>query len=238
LSFKLEKRLSSGLSFVSGYTWSKSIDNASAIRNHNGDTLFPQNSYNLAAEKALSGFHIGHRLVNSMLYQLPFGRGKRWLDHGGAVNAVLGGWEFGTLFNVQTGFPVTVTSGIDRSNTGGGFDRPDTVSGQVAMLDRGVRNSDRWFNTNAFVLNQPGTFGNTGRNTLISPGIVQWDASLLKMIHFTESKGLQFRFEAFNAANHDNLAAPDTNRNSANFGRITGTRMNMRELQFGLKLIF
>jgi hypothetical protein len=238
LSAKLEKRLSGGLSFVSGYTWSKSIDNASAIRNHNGDTLFPQNSYNLAAEKALSSFHTSHRAVNSVLYQLPFGRGKRWMDRGGISNVVLGGWEFGSLFNIQTGFPLTIVSGIDRSNIGAGFDRPDTVAGQVANLDRGERNADRWFNTSAFVLNQPGAFGSTGRNTVISPGIIQWDASLLKMIHFTEGKALQFRFEAFNAANHNNLGNPDTSRNSANFGRITGTRGNMRELQFGLKLIF
>ncbi|MDX2029207.1 MAG: carboxypeptidase-like regulatory domain-containing protein [Blastocatellia bacterium] len=238
LSVKLEKRLSSGVSFVSGYTWSKSIDNASAIRNHNGDTLFPQNSYNLAAEKALSSFHTSHRMVNSVLYQLPFGKSKRWLDRGGITNAVLGGWELGTLFNVQTGFPLTIVSGVDRSNIGAGFDRPDTVAGQVANLDRGERNADRWFNTGAFVLNQPGRFGSTGRNTVISPGIIQWDASLLKMIRFTESKGLQFRFEAFNAANHPNLGNPDTSRNSSNFGRINGTRNNMRELQFGLKLLF
>ncbi len=237
-SIKLEKRLSSGMSFVSGYTWSKSIDNASAIRNHNGDTLFPQNSYNLAAEKALSSFHTSHRMVNSVLYQLPFGKGKRLLDRGGISNVVFGGWELGTLFNVQTGFPVTVVSGIDRSNIGAGFDRPDMVAGQDDNLSRGERNADRWFNTNAFVLNQPGRFGNVGRNTIISPGIVQWDASLLKMFRFTESKALQFRFEAFNAANHANLGSPDTSRNSANFGRITGTRNNMRELQFGLKLLF
>ena len=238
LSVKLEKRLSSGMSFVSGYTWSKSIDNASAIRNHNGDTLFPQNSYNLAAEKALSSFHTSHRMVNSVLYQLPFGKSKRWLDRGGITNVVLGGWELGTLFNVQTGFPLTVVSGVDRSNIGAGFDRPDMVAGQDDNLGRGERNADRWFNTAAFVLNQPGRFGNTGRNTVISPGIIQWDASLLKMFRFTESKGLQFRFEAFNAANHPNLGNPDTSRNSANFGRITGTRGNMRELQFGLKLLF
>ncbi len=238
LSFKLEKRLSSGLSFVSGYTWSKSIDNASAIRNHNGDTLFPQNSYNLAAEKALSGFHTSHRMVNSVLYQLPVGKGKRLLDRGGITNVVLGGWEFGSLFNVQTGFPLTIVSGIDRSNTGAGFDRPDTVAGQIANLDRGSRNADQWFNTNAFVLNQPGTYGSTGRNTVISPGIIQWDASLLKLFRFTERKSLQFRFEAFNAANHANLGNPDTSRNSSNFGRITGTRGVMRELQFGLKFLF
>ncbi len=246
LSFKLEKRMSNGLSFVSGYTWAKSIDNASAIRNHNGDTLFPQNSYNLAAEKALSSFHTSHRMVNSVLYQLPVGKGKRWLDHGGIINQLVGGWEFGSLFNIQTGFPLTILSGPDRSGVGGGFDRPDTVSGQVANLSRGERDFARWFNTNAYVLNQPGTFGNTGRNTVISPGIVQWDASLLKMFRFTETKGLQFRFEAFNAANHANLGNPDTTTNNkitatnpnGTFGRINSTRNNMRELQLALKLIF
>jgi Carboxypeptidase regulatory-like domain/TonB-dependent Receptor Plug Domain len=238
VSVKLEKRLSSGLSFVGGYTWSKSIDNASAIRNHDGDTLFPQNSYNLAAERALSSFHTSHRLVNSMLFELPFGKGRRWLDRGGVVNALLGGWEFGTLFNVQTGFPLTVVTGRDLSNTGAGFDRPNVVFGQDAHLDRGERSAARWFNTSAFATQAAGTFGNTGRNTVISPGLVQWDASLLKNFYFQENKSLQFRFEAFNAANHANLGNPSLSVVAADFGRITGTRGTMRELQFGLKLIF
>jgi hypothetical protein len=237
-SAKLEKRFSSGMSFVSGYTWSRSIDNASAIRNHGGDTLFPQNSYNLAAEKALSSFHTAHRAVNSVLYQLPFGKGKRFADRGGISNVFLGGWEFGTLFNVQTGFPLTVVSGRDQSNIGAGFDRPNSVAGQKANLDRGVRNSTRWFNTSAFVLQPFGTFGSTGRNTIIGPGLVQWDASLLKNFTFLENKTVQFRFEAFNAANHPNLGNPDASVTSANFGRINGTRTTMRELQFGLKILF
>jgi hypothetical protein len=250
LSFKLEKRLSNGLSFVSGYTWSKSIDNASAIRSHNGDTLFPQNSYNLAAEKALSSFHTAHRAVNSVLYQLPFGKGQRFLDAGGVANVLFGGWEFGTLLNVQTGFPLTVTTGRDQSNIGAGFDRPNNVAGQTATLDRGQRTIDRWFNTDAFVIQPFGTFGNVGRNTIIGPGIIQWDASLLKSFQFAESKSLQFRFEAFNAANHPNWGNPGTGQPkevradgtvipaNANFGRITGMRGSMRQLQFGLKLLF
>ncbi len=238
LSVKLEKRMSGGLGFVSGYTWSKSIDNASAIRSHGGDTLFPQNSYNLAAERALSGFHTSHRLVNSVLYELPFGKGRKWLDRGGIVDVILGGWEFGTLFNVQTGFPLTVVSGRDQSNTGAGFDRPLHVAGQESQLDRDVRSAARWINTAAFVLQPLGTFGNTGRNTIISPGIVSWDASLLKHFRFAENKSLQFRFEAFNAANHMNLGNPNLSVINANFGRITDTRGTMRELQFGLKLIF
>ncbi|MBS1807824.1 MAG: carboxypeptidase regulatory-like domain-containing protein [Acidobacteria bacterium] len=253
-SVKLEKRLSGGLSFVSGYTWSKSIDNASAIRSHNGDTLFPQNSYNLAAERALSSFHTSHRAVNSVLYQLPFGKGKRFMDTGGVANVLLGGWEFGTLFNIQSGFPLTVTTGRDQSNIGAGFDRPNNVAGQVATLDRGQRTLNRWFNTDAFEIQPFGTFGNVGRNTIISPGIIQWDASMLKSFRFAEGKSLQFRFEAFNAANHPNWGNPGTGqpkeirRNAdgttttiaanANFGKITGMRGAMRQLQFGLKLIF
>jgi hypothetical protein len=237
-SLKLEKRFSQGLSFLLGYTFSRSIDNASAIRSHNGDTLFPQNSYNLAAEKALSSFHTAHRFVGSSTYELPFGRGRRWLDTGGVVNAVLGGWQVSPIVTIQTGFPLTVVSGVDRSNIGAGFDRPNQVAGQDSVLPDDQRTLDRWFNTNAFVLQPAGTFGNVGRNTIIGPGFIQVDAALLKNFRFTETKSLQFRFEAFNAPNHPNWGNPDTNRNSANFGRITGMRGTMRELQFGLKLLF
>ncbi|MFN7931306.1 MAG: carboxypeptidase-like regulatory domain-containing protein [Blastocatellia bacterium] len=236
LSVKLEQRLHNGLSFVSGYTFSKSIDNASAIRSHNGDTLFPQNSYNLNAERALSSFDVRHRMVNSVLYQIPFGKGRRFLDHGGVANAIIGGWELGTLLNIQSGFPLTLVSGKDQANTGGGFDRPNQVASGNIQIDGA--NANKWFNTALFALQPFGTFGNVGRNTLISPGIIQWDASLLKTFHFTERVGFQFRFEAFNAANHLNLGNPDVSVTSSNFGKITGGRGNMRELQFGGKLFF
>jgi hypothetical protein len=177
-------------------------------------------------------------VVNSVLYELPFGKGKRFLDRGGVLNALLGGWEFGTLFNVQTGFPGTVVSGRDQSNTGAGFDRPNMRPGQETALDRDQRSASRWFNTAAFELQPFGTHGNVGRNTVIGPGIIQWDASLLKHFRFAEDKSLQFRFEAFNAPNHPNLGTPDMSVISANFGRINGVRGTMRELQFGLKLIF
>lgn len=236
LSLKLEKRFSQGFTFLSGYTWSRSIDNASAIRNQGGDTLFPQNSYNLAAEKALSSFHTSHRFVTSGLYQLPIGKGKRWLDRGGIANVVLGGWELGSLLAIQTGFPLTIFTGADRSNTGAGFDRPNLIG--KANFEGDQRTTDRWFNTAAFQLQPLGTFGNAGRNIVIGPGLFQWDASLLKNFNFTERTYLQFRFEAFNAANHPNWGDPNTTANSSAFGRITGTRGTMREMQFALKLYF
>ena len=237
LGVKLQKNYSSGLTYLVGYTWSRSIDNASSIRSHGGDTLFPQNSYNIAAEKALSTFHAAHRLVTSTLYELPFGKGKPMLDKGGATNVLLGGWQLGSIITIQTGNPVTITTGTDRAQTGGGFDRPNT-NGADAVLDKSARTTSRYFNTNAFAIQALGTFGNVGRNTLIAPGVLNWDFSTLKNFRIAEGHELQFRFEAFNFANHVQWAAPNTNRSSAGFGQITGTRVPMRELQFGLKYIF
>lgn len=250
LSAKVEKRFATGLTFLLGYTWSKSIDTASAIRSHNGDTLFPQNSYNLAAERGLSGFDVRHRFVGSTLYTLPFGKGRRFLDRGGITNVILGGWELGAITTIQSGFPLTVFTGRDQSNVGGGFDRPN-ATGQQVELSGDERSAARWFNINAFVVQPRGTFGNVGRNTVIGPGLVQIDASLLKSFYFTERTRLQFRLEAFNAPNHTNLGAPNTTGPAeiradgtlsapinANFGRITGTSTRMREMQLALKLIF
>ncbi len=233
LSVKLQRRHTKGLSYVLGYTFSKSIDTASAIRNHNGDTLFPQNSYDLDAEKALSSFHVAHRFVGSFLYELPF----KSSEGGGVASALLGGWQLSGIVTVQSGFPITVVAGRDQSNTGAGFDRPNTT-GQDPVLPKGERTPERWFNTDAYVLQPFGTFGNLGRNTLIGPGLFLVDMSLIKNVRLWARHTLQLRAEAFNATNHPNWANPNTSRVSNNFGRITGTRTNMRELQFGVKYLF
>jgi hypothetical protein len=233
LSVKLQRRHSKGLSYLLGYTFAKSIDTASAIRNHNGDTLFPQNSYDLDAEKALSSFHVAHRGVGSFLYELPFGSS----DGSGFVNALVRGWQVSGIVTAQSGFPMTVFSGRDQSNTGAGFDRPNTT-GQDPVLPSSERTPERWFNTDAYSLQPFGTFGNVGRNTLIGPGLFLVDISLIKNVYFKSGHMLQLRAEAFNATNHPNWANPNTGRVSTNFGRITGTRTNMRELQFGVKYIF
>jgi hypothetical protein len=237
LGVKLQRRFSQGLTYLFGYTWSRSIDTGSAIRNHVGDTLFPQNSYNLRAERGLSSFDTAHRTVTSALYELPIGKGHRFMNRGGVADAVLGGWQLGSILTLQTGFPYTVTAGRDQSNTGAGFDRPN-ATGQYALLDRGERNIERWFNTDAFVLQPFGTFGNVGRNTIITPGVIQWDFSTHKDFRIAENHTVQFRFEAFNLPNHPNWGNPDANRSSTSFGKIRSTRTNMRELQFALKYLF
>jgi hypothetical protein len=238
LSVKLQRRFSKGLTYMTGYTWSKSVDDGSAIRVHDTDVLFPQSSYNLHAQRGLSSFHQSHRAVTSVLYDLPVGRGRRFLNRGGAADAIVGGWELGSIFTLQTGFPMTVTDGgKDQSNTGITYDRPN-ATGQYAILPGGVRNPQRWFNTDAFKLQPFGTFGTAGRNTVITPGSVQWDFSVHKEFRVLEGQALQFRFEAFNFPNHANWGNPDNAITNSSFGTITSTRTNMREMQVALKYTF
>jgi hypothetical protein len=249
LSGKLTKRYSSGLTALVAYTWSKSIDESSSIRTHDGDTLFPQNSYCLRCERALSIFNAAHRVVTSVLYDVPVGKGRTLNIENRLLDAIAGGWQLGSIFTYQTGFPLTISANArDTSNIGAGFDRPNAVAGVDPVLPRDQQNTAHFFNVSAFAPQAPGTFGNVGRNTLIGPRIFAIDASLIKDFKFTESKMLQFRWETFNATNHPNWGNPNNNffagRNPDGsyapngFGSIGSTRTAMRQIQFALKLIF
>ncbi|MBL8213348.1 MAG: TonB-dependent receptor [Bryobacterales bacterium] len=238
LATKFTKRYSNGLTYLVSYTFGKSIDTATAIRNLGGDTLFPQNSYCRDCERARSSHDVRHRVVTSAIWDLPFGRGRQMEIANPVGNAIAGGWQLSTIMTLQTGFPITVTNGLDTSNVGGFFDRPN-ATGQKPDLPRGQQDPQRFFNTGAFVVNNIGEFGNVGRNTLNSPGIIGWDFSMLKNFNLkSDRRYLQLRFEWFNFPNHPNWGNPNTNVSSGGFGQITGTRNNMRQLQVGMKLNF
>jgi len=241
LGMKLTRRLSSGLTLLAAYTWAKSIDNVSAIRGQS-DTIFPQNSRCLECERALSAYNVAHRFVVSALYELPFGSGKTFLNRGGVLNEVLGGWQIGSIYTVQTGLPGYPTPGPDQSNTGVGNSRDRlNATGLSQALDN--PSPAAWFNVGAFSLEPLGTFGNAGRNTIILPGRNDWDFSAIKNFRITERQSVQFRFEGFNFANHPNWANPVTAwgqniKPASNFGVISNTAIAMRQLQFGLKYMF
>jgi hypothetical protein len=236
LAMKLTRRLHQGLSVLMGYTLSKSEDNGSGIRTLDGDTLFPQNSFCLDCEWGLSVFDVRHRFVTSVLYELPFGNGKSFLKEGVGA-AILGDWQVSTIINKSSGFPRTAYVGTDRSNTAGGQDRPNTT-GIDPILPSDQQTIQRWFNTDAFVIQPAGTFGNAGRNTFFGPGITNVDASLIRNFRLTTSKALQFRLEAFNLLNAPIWDDPNTTLTNANYGTITRTRKPMREVQIGGKFIF
>ena len=237
LGVKVQRRFSQGLTYLMGYTFSKSIDTASGIRNNNGDVLFPQNSGCMQCERGLSSFNVAHRLTTSALFEVPVGKGKRFLNTGGVANAALGGWQISTIVTVQTGFPFTVSSGADQSNAGIATDRPNT-NGATVPLPRGQQDPQRFFNTSAFSLQPFGAFGNVGRNTVIGPGIINLDFSTAKNFRIREGHQLEFRFEAFNVPNHPNWGLPNGAVNSPSFGKVTSTATDMRDMQFGLKYIF
>jgi hypothetical protein len=237
-TIKLTKRFTGGFSVLSSYTYARSVDDSSGIRVQNLDSLFPQNSYCLKCEWGLSSFDTRHRFVTSALWDVPVGRGRRVDIQNSVLNGIVGGWQAGGIWTVQSGFPQTVTiGGIDRSGGGGLFDRPN-ATGLSPYLDNPT--PSRWFNPGAFVEQPAGTFGNVGRNTLIGPGLFALDFSAHKEFRmpYSEQHTLQFRFEAFNVLNHPVWAAPNSNILSTGFGTVTGTAVAMRQLQLALKYYF
>lgn len=237
-SIKLTKRFSSGFSVLSSYTFAKSLDDSSGIRVQGQDTLFPQNSYCRRCEWGLSAFDTRHRFVTSALWDLPIGKGRQLDVQNPILNGIVGGWQAGAIWTVQTGFPQTVSiGGVDRSGTGAGFDRPN-ATGVSPYLSNPT--PSLWFNPNAFVEQPAGTFGNVGRNTLIGPGLFTLDFSAHKEFRmwYSEQHTLQFRFEAFNVLNHPVWGAPNSDILSSGFGTVTGTAVPMRQLQLALKYFF
>jgi hypothetical protein len=237
LATRLQHRLSQGLNIMATYTWSKSIDLSSGAREHFGEQQFPQTAYCLQCERGLSIFNVAHRFVTSTLYELPFGRGKSYLSRNAFANAVAGGWQVSSIVTLQTGLPATVVSGYDSANYGQGVARPN-ATGDTVALERGSQDPNRFFNTAAFVRPALGTLGNVGRNTVIGPGIINWDFSALKTMEVRENQQIQFRFEVFNLPNHPNWGQPNTSLTGADFGKIRSTRTDMRDMQFALKYLF
>jgi hypothetical protein len=236
LGSKLTKRYSNGMTALVSYTWSKSIDTTSGIRTSDSDTLFSQDGRCMLCDRGLSAFDNRQRLVGSGLYDLPIGKGRRMNIQNRLLDAVAGGWQLGSIVTWRAGFPVNPTAGQNRANTNIGNDRPD-ATGQSQSLSN--PNTDKWFNTSAFVLQPIYQFGNAGRNTVISPAGFSLDFSTHKVFRMPkEGHELQFRWEAFNALNHPVWGLPNASLSSINFGRISSTNGTMRQMQFALKYVF
>lgn len=251
-SVKLTRRFSQGLSLLTNYTWSKSIDNASGLRTQGYDTLFPQDSTCLPCERGLSSFDVRHRWVLGGVYDLPVGRGKALSITNPVANGVVGGWQISANLTVQSGVPQSLNIGFNNAGTNNPLpDRPSysgTGSGYASHRTR-----FRWYDPASFVVAPAGTFGNVGRSSMITPHLQSIDLAVHKQfpMFYKESHVLQFRLEAFNVLNHPVWAAPNGNifagaafpgtpANAAHqdFGVITTTALPMRQLQVGLKYTF
>ncbi len=241
LQARFQQRFDSGLSVLSAYTWSKSMDDASSFFSSSGDPNFPQDSYNVQAERGRSNFDLRHRFTLSYSYRLPFGKGRRLAADRGWVSGLLSGWQTAGIWTLQSGRPFTVAlqSTVDNSNTGrsilgfGANDRPHRIS-SAALADS---SPEHWFDTSAFLLPPFGSFGNSGRNILEGPGYYAVNASLIKDTPIREGVTLQFRTEVFNLLNAANFGLPDIFFGSPTFGQILSAG-SPRRIQFGLKFLF
>jgi hypothetical protein len=242
LSGKLTQRFGAALTTMFSYTWSKALDENSAIRGTGSDfTLMNQRCR--SCDYGPAGYNIPHRFVTSVLWTLPFGRGRQFLNQGGVVDHVLGGWQLGTIAVAQSGTAINPES-WDAAGMGAGFphsNRLHCVAGISPVADN--PNPDRYFVREAFRNVVAGEFGNCGRNSLIAPSTWNVDLSVMKDFRFTETHALQFRMEMFNAPNHPAWGRPSANWGSqganpnAQFGRIRSTSQ-LRQIQFALKYHF
>jgi hypothetical protein len=239
LNIALQKRYSNGLHFQTSYTWSKSEDNVDA---RNELAAFPTsafaNYYNQKANWGLSGNDIRHRFVFSSVYELPFGAGRAFQPSAKWLNTVVGGWSLGTIAELRSGTPLEAVELTNNTNSFSLQNRPNVV-GNPNQLTK-PQSIAEWFNTAAFAVPAPYTFGNAGRTFGEGPGAISVDASLLKDFSVRERFAAQLRVEALNVLNHANFGNPDTRQGSPTFGKITSLVSGNQDriIQLGLHLQF
>jgi hypothetical protein len=248
LQMRLEKRFSRGLSAMVSYTLGEAITDAPDHISTSGggagiDTgVFrePQDGNNLRAERGPAEFDVRHRFVASYIWELPFGRDRRYGNGWNrAMDMALGGWQVTGIHVLQSGFALTATlGGASVLNLGGERRaRPNLVGDPE--LPSSERTVNRWFNTDAFAAFSPApqAFGDAGVGIMRGPGLANFDFTLAKNFPINERRYVQFRTELFNAFNHANFGPPNIARESAGFGQIL-TAGNARIIQFGLKVYF
>jgi len=241
LQLKVEKRYSAGLYLLNSFTWSKAIDNASGhLETANGDNS-RVNIRDLRNEKGPSGYDQPFNDTTSVVYDLPYGTGRRFgSDAPYAVKAILGGWQFSAIDTATSGFPINLNYSPTPQFQVSGLPtyRPNVIGNPVTP--EGQRDQRNYLNRATVLIptdpSQP--FGNAGRNNARSHAFYQLDAAMHKQFRlWSESSSLEFRAEAFNVLNQTNFQPANSNISSSSFGSITAT-FPARQLQFALKLLF
>jgi hypothetical protein len=249
LQIKAETKSSRyGVYALIGYTYSRTYDNGltDGLGSPIGATYYPLPNWE-KLDWALSQINLDNNFTASVIYDLPFGRGKHFgNDWSGAVNLLLGNWQMTVIEKITSGFPVFVidsfnNSGVNFENNGNSLNRPN----QTCNPQINHPTVAEWFNTSCFALPTAGELGNASRAPLSGPDFVNTDFSVIKPFALPwENIGLTFRAEFFNLFNHPQFGlpvAPSTGYadiNAGGFGSISSTVNNPRVLQFGLKLTF
>jgi hypothetical protein len=236
LNLKVVKRAGpDGLELLAAFTWSKAIDTSDSRLDIDGEPEDRSVNVSPRENKALSSGNIGRRLVLTADYQLPFGRGKSFLNEG-LGSKLVGGWSAQAISTFSDGPWVTVFLPGDTLNTGSSDSQwPDKICNPNFSSSR--RTINRWFNTSCFAVPPAFTYGDAGRSTVEGPGIISLDFAVHREFRIRESQRIQFRIEAFNILNHPNFLIPGNQFGTPSFG-VIGQAHDPRDIQVGLKYIF
>ncbi len=240
LQASLRRNMSKGLQYTVSYTWSHTLDDSiSAFSNSNnggGIAVGPDGVPLMAFNKGNSDTDIRHALVASVLYELPFGKGRQWLSSAPkAVDYVVGGWQWNNIVTLQSGTPINVFFGSNRLTT---------VYNGGCKINPGTRDSSGnpyWLQcpASAFSAALPGRIGNLARNYFHGPGSHVWDMSMFKDIPVTETIKSELRLEMYNVTNTPQFQNPTGDLNSGDFGKQNNAKLSSeRRLQIALRLIF
>jgi hypothetical protein len=229
----VRRKYSHGLSFLANYTFAKTLTNAPDFRSPMDEAAIPQNNSNLAAEKG-PGCDVRHRFALSSVFDIPAYAAATW------TRMLTQNWHFTTIYQVQSGMPLTISVFGDTANSGtvlGENPIRANATGQP-VFGPGTRTADKWFNPAAFATPAAFTFGNVGRNSVYGPPMQTLDLALARTFRLTEKASFQFRGEAFNALNKVNLGTPNRYVNTPQFGTITMAMTPGREIQLSARLLF
>lgn len=233
---KAQKRMSSGVTFLTTLTWSRNYDASSGGAGNflNGGASGPQNPYDMGSEYSLANVDSPLRWSTAFTYELPFGRSGR------LMKAVAGGWSINAVGVYQTGFPLQVTQSTNNNSPFGyASQRPNATGVSPVSSGSLEERLSGYINAAAFSTAPRGTFGNLSRTLgMRGPGQANWDVSVFKAFSVHETFKGQFRAEALNAANTPMFAAPNVSFGSSAFGRITSQVNFSRMMQLGVRLFF
>lgn len=208
LQASLQKRLTSGISFEFNYVWSHFMDyqSSSSAGGEAGANHY-QNGYDPAANYGASNFDVRNALKGRLVYELPFGKGRTFLNNNPFLDSAIGGWQVASTLVLSSGLPFTPTiSGNNNSFSQAG----DWYPNQIASPRPTHRSINEWFNPSAYTLPAPGTFGNVRRNSVYGPGFEAVNLSVGKTFSISHEVNLQIRADATNVFNHTNFGQPST----------------------------
>ncbi len=232
LQVKLNRRFTNGLAITTAYTMARGMSFQTGDDGGIWNYIYPRRSY------ARTDFDRHQTFVQSWVYDLPFGVGKKWLNHGLAAKTI-GGWQINSIITLMTGTPMTFGASGGSLNTPGTNQTADQVAPVTLLygVNTPSKGGSAWFSQASFVQPTGVRFGSSGRNTFSGPGFFNADLSIFKIFNFTEKVKMELRGESFSATNTPQFNNPTTDVSNSNYGYITGAGGG-RGMQLGAKVSF